>query len=99
LDPHDTVDRGYRSHVLVEIATSLYPVFFYDCGRLQCELQEMAKHGRPFIAETGMIVLESVTLAAMELAVQKLYEEGYFDYFKSIDQNRLAAANPYAWPP
>ena len=35
---------------------------------------------RPFIAEQGMIVLESVTLQNMELAVRLLFEQGYFDH-------------------
>jgi hypothetical protein len=51
-------DRGYLSHVLVEIdgdRDRLYPVFFYSIGRLERELKVSSEHGQPFIAEIGMM--------------------------------------------
>src|SRR5882724_7100193 len=74
--------RGYLSHVFVEImGQRCYPVFFYDAVRLQQDLQESGKHGRPFVADPGMIVLPEITVEAMETVVERLYQEGYFEYF------------------
>jgi hypothetical protein len=92
--------RGYLSHVLVEVGGDrLYPVIFYDAVRLQQDLEESARHGRPFVADPGMIVLQEVTRPAMEKAVQRLHAEGYFDYFVPLDRERLTTANPLQWPP
>lgn len=93
-------DRGYLSHVLVEIDGSrLYPVVFYDPVRLQQDVDESARHGRPFVADPGMIVLPDVTIEAMQQAVQQLCQEGYFDYLAAIDRERLSEADPHSWPP
>jgi hypothetical protein len=91
--------RGYLSHILVEIGNCCYPVIFYDPVRLQQDLEESGKHGRPFVADPGMIVLTEITPAAMEAAVQRLCDEGYFEYLTPVNPQRLAQANPLAWPP
>jgi hypothetical protein len=99
-DSAEARDRGYLSHVLVEIdGVRLYPVLFYDPVRLQQDLEEGLKHDRSFLAEPGMIVLPDVTLDAMQDAVQRLCREGYFDYLVPLSREKLADADPYQWPP
>lgn len=96
----EALDRGYLSHVLVEIdAERLYPVFFYDPVRLSQELAISTEHGQRFVAETGMIVLPEVTIENMRDAVNALYKEGYFDRLVPVDRDVLAKADPYVWPP
>lgn len=93
-------DRGYLSHVLAEIdGTRLYPILFYTIGRLQFELTASSKAGEPFIGESGMIVVEELTLEIMREAVQKLCHQGFFASFIPVTQERLAKASPYDWPP
>lgn len=73
-------DRGYRSHVRVELARGeQFPVVFYDAVRLQQDLADETKSGSPFIAEPGLIVLPEVTRKNMEIAVCRLAEEGFFE--------------------
>jgi hypothetical protein len=92
--------RGYLSHVLVQLGEGrLYPLFFYDAIRLQQDLEESAKHGRPFIADPGMIVLQEITLDAMKQAVEQLNGEGFFDHLAPLTEDDLVAANTYSWPP
>ena len=93
-------DRGYFSHVLVEVdGDRLYPVFFYDPVRLQQDLETSAKHGRAFVADPGMIVLSDITIEAMQEAVQQLCQDGFFDHLVAVSRERLAEADPYVWPP
>jgi len=100
VEEQEAKDRGYLSHVLAELEDgSLYPVFFYDFVRLQQDLEEEAKQGRPFIADPGMIVLPEVTLVAMQAVVRTLSEEGYFDYLRPLSKEQIASANPFKWPP
>ena len=62
--------RGFLQHVVIEVAEGVeVGVVFWDPVRLQQDLDEEMKAGRPFLAEPGMIVVESVTLANMERAV------------------------------
>lgn len=75
----ETEMRGYWGHSHVVLADgTIIPVTFYDPGRLAQDLEEEAKHGRPFIAETNLIVLESVTRQNMEAAIKQLDAEGFF---------------------
>ena len=95
-------DRGYVSHVLVEVdgdKDRLYPVFFYSIDRLAGELTIGCEQGEPFIAETGMIVLPKISVAAIEDAVQRLCEEGYFEYMHPLSPEQIASADPFRWPP
>ena len=99
-DAFDAQSRGYLSHVMVELDEGrLYPVFFYDVVRLQQDLEENARLGRPFIADPGMIVVEEITPEAMKHAVEHLSREGFFDHLTTITQDDLATGNPYQWPP
>jgi hypothetical protein len=92
--------RGYLSHVLVQLGEGrLYPLFFYDAIRLQQDLEESAKHGRPFVADPGMIVLPEITLDAMKQAVEQLSGEGFFDHLTPLTEDDLVAADAFAWPP
>lgn len=71
--------RGYWSHSRVELEDgSFHPVVFYHPIRLQQDLEEESAHGRPFIAEKGMIVVENVDVESMERAVIALEREGFF---------------------
>jgi hypothetical protein len=70
LDALDAQKRGYLSHVLTEFRDGhLFPLFFCDVVRLQQDLEERIKHGKVFVAEPGMIVVQKVTLEVMERAV------------------------------
>ena len=99
-DAFDAQGGGYLSHVIVELDKGrLYPVFFYDSVRLQQDLEENAKLGRPFVADPGMIVLEEITPESMKEAVEQLSREGFFDHLTPISEDDLVTDNPYQWPP
>jgi hypothetical protein len=81
-------DRGYRSHVSVELSNGeQYPVVFYDVERLQQDLEVETKAGIPYIAEPGLIVLPEVTRKNMETAVCRLVEEGFFEALRPAPQS------------
>ena len=99
-DAAEARDRGYLSHVLIEVdGHRLFPVIFYDPIRLQQDLEVSAKHGRPFVADPGMVVLPDITIEAMQEAVQCLCQEGFFEYLVPVSRERLAEADPHSWPP
>lgn len=81
-EEYEAEARGYLSHVFVKLPSGAkVSVVFYDIVRLQQDLEEEAKLGRPFIADPGMILLENVTIPNMQAAVSKLFLEGFFDSF------------------
>ena len=87
-DAFESKARGYRSHVWAELADGeRYPLVFYDAVRLQQDLQDMTKVGSPYIAESGLIVLQEVTKDNMELAVARLFEEGFFDSLRPVSEH------------
>ena len=72
-------NRGYWGHSFVELPNGeAQPVVFYDAIRLAQDLEEEAAQGRPFIAERGLIVLQTVTLHNMSVAVERLASDGFF---------------------
>lgn len=77
--------RGYQSHVYVQFADgSRYRVVFYDCVRLQQDLEYEVSSGTMCVADPGMIVLPEVTLENILKAVQKLARDGYFPNFRPV---------------
>ncbi len=90
--------RGFLSHVLVAVHGKYYPVEFYDTIRLTQDLEEMARHGKGYIADVGLIVLPELTLLNMESAVKQAHAEGFFDHFLPIETLE-SAKESIAWPP
>lgn len=96
----EAADRGYLSHVMVELnGGRLYPVYFYDPTRLAQDLEESVESDQRYIAQPGMIVVPHITRKAMEEAVERLHNEGFFQYLLPLSRERLAAANSHQWPP
>jgi hypothetical protein len=100
------MDRGYLPRVLVEVCGSaLYPVTFFSIEELHANFAcDPKKFPFPFIAATGMIVLPNITLERMQIAVEWLYENGYFEYMHPLSSEQLAKAATaitlYSkWPP
>lgn len=62
-------------------------------------MHESAKSGEPVLAETGMIVVPSLTQDAMELAARILCEKGYFVHMRPITRAEIEASHPFLWPP
>jgi hypothetical protein len=60
-----------------------YAVYFSDPIRLQQDLDEAVKSGRPCFAEPGLIILPEVTVEAIQDAVQFLWKQGFFAYLKA----------------
>ena len=84
-EAYEAEARGYLGYAVVELSTGgRIPVVFYDPVRLQQDFEEEVSTGTPFLAEPGMIVVESVTLANMENAVQGLFKSRFFDSFAAV---------------
>jgi hypothetical protein len=72
-------EKGWLQGVEVRFAKgAIYPLFFYDPVRLAQDLETDAKHGRPFVAHPGMIVIPEITRGAIVDVVGKLADEAYF---------------------
>ncbi len=100
LDAFEARGRGFLSHVMVELEKGfLYPVCFYDVVRLRQDLEESSKHGRPFIADPGMIVVQEISLETMEHAIERLWDEGFFEHLTPVTPEDVASGSPYQWPP
>lgn len=84
--------KGWVSaHVEVEDGVR-YAVSFFDPVRLQQELEGDAKRGQPYFAEPGLIVLPEVTVAAIESAVQSLWQQRFFALLKAEHSEAIEAA-------
>jgi hypothetical protein len=83
---YEAAARGYLSHVKVRQSDGkTYSVVFYDCTRLQQDLEYEVAVGRMCIAESGMIVVPKITLDVIQTAVKALSDEGYFNSLTPID--------------
>lgn len=72
-------EKGWLDGVEVRLADGkIQPLFFYDPVRLAQDLEADSKHGRPFVAQPGMVVLPEITRNAILEVVGKLVDEAYF---------------------
>lgn len=66
-----------------------YTVYFSDPVRLQQDLEENVKLGKPCLAEPGLIVLPEVTVEAIQGAVRFLWEQGFFANLKADPEDEM----------
>jgi hypothetical protein len=79
-DDFDSEMKGYRNDVFVIAPTGeVYEVFFYDPVRLKNDLGAGL-----FLAQPGLIILNTVNKKSIEEAVKQLWQKGYFNYFKPV---------------
>ena len=72
-------EKGWLQGVEVRFANGdVHPLFFYDPVRLVQDLEADVKHGRPFVAHPGMIVIPEITREAIVDVVGKLVGDAYF---------------------
>jgi len=71
--------RGYLRDVIVEMENgSCHQLSFIDLVRLEQNLADNARTERPYYTEPGLVILAEVSTEAIHLAVQGLWDEGYF---------------------
>ena len=87
-DDFDSEMKGYRNDVFVILPDGcIYEVFFYAITRLK---EDMGKG--IFISQPGLIILDTVNKASIELAIVSLWERGFFKYFiprSSLDEKHF----------
>jgi hypothetical protein len=72
-------EKGWLQGVEVRFANGdMHPFFFCDPVRLAQDLETDAKHGRPFVAHPGMIVIPDITPEVIVDVVGKLVEGVHF---------------------
>jgi hypothetical protein len=72
-------EKGWLQGVEVRFSNGdVHPVFFYDPVRLAQDLETDTKHGRPFVAQPGMIVVPEITREAILEVIGGLVDDGFF---------------------
>jgi hypothetical protein len=72
-------EKGWLQGVEVRFSSGdVHPLFFYDPVRLAQDLESDVKHGRPFVAHRGMVVVPELTRDAILDVVGRLVDEAYF---------------------
>jgi len=76
--------RGYLRDVIVEMEDgSRHQLSFIDPARLEQNLADNARMGRPYYTEPGLVIVPGISTEAIQLAVQGLWDEGYFRSIQS----------------
>ena len=89
-DDEETLLKGCRSDGIVTLSNGQkYAVYFTDPIRLQQDLEEEVELGDAFFAPPGLIVIPELTRTAMENAVWKLWQQGYFDKLQPLPPDNL----------
>lgn len=74
--------KGY-SRAYVEFESGIrYHLYFCDPIRLQQDLADEVEIGKLYFAESGMVILPEVTVKSIEMVVQALWKEKFFDHLK-----------------
>jgi hypothetical protein len=77
--------KGWFEQALVHLpdGTSVQ-LHFWDPIRLGQDLETDLRSGKTCLAEPAMVVIPRVTVANMRAAVEKLYQNGYFDRLRAV---------------
>jgi hypothetical protein len=74
--------KGWLSAHVETNDGSCFSVYFSDPVRLQQDLEQNVRLGKPFLAEPGMIILPEVTVEAVHEVVHALCEQGFFTHLQ-----------------
>jgi hypothetical protein len=78
--------KGYLRDVEVHLEDgSRYKLFFIDPVRLQQDLEEETRCGRPYYAEPGMVIVPEVTTESIRSVATALWREGFFNHLRAAD--------------
>jgi hypothetical protein len=78
----DAFNRCYLGNVKVTLPSGkIYTIFFSTPLRISQEIDFLVKRNRPnvFYAEKNLIIINEVTSENIEAAVEKLYEDDFFE--------------------
>jgi hypothetical protein len=77
--------KGHLSGIPIRLSDGArYEVNFITAVRLSQELELSATRGEPYFAEQGLIVIPEITLPAVQLVVERLADEGFFQLLKPL---------------
>lgn len=81
----ETPDKGYLNGTVVVLEDGTrYQVYFIDPTRLKQDLDTEVESGRPFLAETGLIILPLVTVENARAVLPALLADGFFESLKPM---------------
>ena len=80
-------DKGWLAAQMETKNGNRFRIYFSDPVRLQQNLEEEAKLGRPYFAAPGLVILPEVTVAAVQHAVQARWEQGFFAHLAADPSN------------
>jgi hypothetical protein len=79
----EATTRGYIENIKVVLDNGkCYSIAFFECIRVNREIEIDCVNGRPFFVEPGLIVVDTVSLDVIRGATSELAAEGYFDHLK-----------------
>ncbi len=77
--------KGFLPEVEVRFTDgSRHSLYFYDPVRLGQDLEEIARTGKPYLAEPGLVVVPEVSREYVHKAVAGLWQEGFFTHLKPL---------------
>jgi hypothetical protein len=68
-----------------------YEVTFYNEARLHSRMLYRKRIGKPWYCPPGLVIVDDVTEEVMEQALAALWEEGWFNHLKPLDETEEAA--------
>ena len=75
--------KGFLPDVSVRLEDGAeYSLYFIDPVRLAQDLECETQSGRPFLAESGLVVIPTVRSEAIRTAVAGLWHQGFFRRLK-----------------
>jgi hypothetical protein len=76
--------KGYLSVSVQLEKGEIFNVYFIDPVRLKQDLDAEIEMGRPFIAQSGLIVVPEITIPEIKKILSEVASEGFFERFKPV---------------
>lgn len=86
---YEAVDKGYRNDVFVKIQEDYFNVRVYDIVRLKQDFESEVEEYGYYSADPNLVLVTEVTTDNVLKIISQLYEEGYFNHLKPVDNHTL----------
>lgn len=89
LAEYESVNRGFRGDIYVEISGEYYQLNVYDLVRLQQDFETEQEEYGVFSAEPNLVLVKEVNTEEIKKLIINLYKQKYFEGVKSLNSRTI----------
>ncbi|NOU15926.1 MAG: hypothetical protein HOO91_00005 [Bacteroidales bacterium] len=85
----NSINRGFRSDIYVEINDNVFQLIVYDIVRLCQDFESELNDQGFFAVDPNLIIVKEVAVDIIKQTIDKLHKQKYFDKIKPLSRDEI----------